>query len=140
MERVKFNKHFLGKCYIEFYNKSHIDVEELCKDLKRWLNYKDGRGGIESCEVKRYLICKGGYFFWTGFEPKVEEDYINCGDRVNMFLAIAALRDDTDDYQWLTNDTNTYWERKETVCLPSKYMQIEGHKATLEEIIEFFKK
>jgi hypothetical protein len=62
-----------------------------------------------------------------------------CGDNVNYFLAVAALRDDTDDYQWLTNDDHTYWERIEPICLPSKYMQLEGHKATLEEIIESYK-
>ena len=140
MERVKFNKHFLGKCYIEFYNKQHIDIDELTLGLKTFYQYKDGRGGIETCEVKRYLLCKGGYFFWTGFEPDPNEGYINCGDNLEYFLALAALRDDTDEIQWLTNDDNTYWERKEYGFLPSKYIQIEGHKATLEEIIEFFKK
>ena len=68
-----------------------------------------------------------------------KELFIDCGDNTNMFLAIAALRDDTDDFQWLTDDTHTYWERKETICMPSKYMQLEGHKATLEELIKYFK-
>lgn len=136
MEKIKFNKHYLGKCYINFYNMEPGFLEDLIHDLKRFLNYKDGRGGIETSEVKMYLICKGGYFFWSGFEPNPEEGYINCGDNVNYFFAIAALRDDTGDYQWLTNDDHTYWERKETICMPSKYMQLEGHKATLEEIVE----
>lgn len=68
-----------------------------------------------------------------------KELFIDCGDNMDMFLAIAALRDDTDDYQWLTNDDHTYWERKETICMPSKYMQLEGHKATVKELIEYFK-
>ena len=139
MKKPNFNKHYTGKCYINFYNKEQAFLDDLIHDLKRWLNYKDGRGPIETSEVKMYLICKGGYFFWSGFEPNTNEGYINCGDNVNMFLAIAALRDDTDDFQWLTNDTRTYWERKETICLPSKYMQLEGHKATLDEIIENYK-
>jgi len=139
MKKPNFNKHYIGKCYINFYNKEQGFLEDLIHDLKRWLNYKDGRGPIETSEVKMYLICKGGYFFWSGFEPNPNEGYINCGDNANMFLAIAALRDDTDDFQWLTNDTHTYWERKETICLPSKYMQLEGHKATLDEIIENYK-
>lgn len=139
MEKCKFNKHYIGKCYINFYKLEQGFLEDLIHDLKRWLNYKDGRGGIESSEVKMYLICKGGYFFWSGFEPNPDEGYINCGDNTNMFLAIAALRDDTDDFQWLTNDAHTYWERKEPICLPSKYMQLEGHKATIEEIIENYK-
>jgi hypothetical protein len=139
MTKIKFNKHYVGKCYINFYNKEYGFLENLIHDLKQRLNYKDGRGDIETSEVKMYLICKGGYFFWSGFEPDPNEGYINCGDNADMFLAIAALRDDTDDFQWLTNDTHTYWERKETTCLPSKYMQLEGHKATLEEIVENFK-
>ena len=139
MEKLKFNKHYIGKCYINFYNKQYSFLAHLINDLKRWLNYKDGRGGIETSEVKMYLICKGGYFFWSGFEPNLDEGYINCRDNADMFLAIAALRDDTDDFQWLTNDDHTYWERKEPICLPSKYMQLEGHKATIEEIIENYK-
>ena len=90
MEKVKFNKHYLGKCYINFYNKEHSFLEDIIYDLKRLLNYKDGRGGIETSEVKMYLICKGGYFFWSGFEPNPDDGFINCGDNVNMFLAIAA--------------------------------------------------
>lgn len=139
MKKPNFNKHYIGKCYINFYKLEQGFLEDLIHDLKRWLNYKDGRGSIESSEVKMYLICKGGYFFWSGFEPNQDEGYINCDDNANMFLAIAALRDDTDDFQWLTNDDHTYWERKEPICLPSKYMQLEGHKATIEEIIENYK-
>lgn len=139
MKKCKFNKHYIGKCYINFYNKQYAFLAHLIQDLKQWLNYKDGRGGIETSEVKMYLICKGGYFFWSGFEPNPDEGYINCDDNADMFLAIAALRDDTDDFQWLTNDDHTYWERKEPIFLPSKYMQLEGHKATIEEIIENYK-
>ena len=139
MTKIKFNKHYVVKCYINFYNKEQGFLKELIYDLKRWLNYKDGRSSIESSEVKKYLICNGGYFFWSGFEPNPNEGYINCGDNVNYFMAVAALRDDIDDYQWLTNDDHTYWERKETICVPSKYMQLEGHKATLEEIVELYK-
>lgn len=140
MKKPKFNNHYIGKCYINFYNMEQCFLDDLIYDLKQWLNYKDGRGGIETSEVKMYLICKGGYFFWSGFEPDPNEGYINCGDNASMFLAIAALRDDTDNYQWLTNDTHTCWERKEIMFPPSKYMQLEGHKATLEEIIEYYKR
>lgn len=137
MEKINFNKHYLGKCYINFYNKK-FSIDDLTNDLKRWLNYKDGRGGIESSEVKMYLICKGGYFFWSGFEPNPEEGYINCDDNVNMFLAIAALRDDTDINQWFVDDNIGIWECSENE-LSSRYMQMEGHKATVKEIIEHFK-
>ena len=139
MERIKFNKHYLAKCYINFYDLPQGFLEDIINDLKHFFNYKDGRGDIETSEVKKYLICEGGYFFWSGFEPDTNDGYINCRDNVNYFFAVAALRDDMDDYQWLTNDTNTYWERKEIIFMPSKYMQLKGHKATLEEIVNLYK-
>ena len=52
------------------------------------------------------------------------------------FLALAALRDDTDKNQWFTD--GKLWEKSNN-DLPSRYMQLEGHKATVEEIIEHFK-
>lgn len=136
MEKLKFNKHYIGKCYINFYNLEQGFLDELIHDLKHFLNYKDGRGGTETSEVKMYLICKGGYFFWSGFEPKPEEGYVNCGDNVNYFLAIAALRDDTDKYQWFTD--GNIWELNNN-DLPSRYMQLNGHKATIDELLEYFK-
>lgn len=39
-------------------------------------------------------------------------------------------------YQWFTD--GEVWEMSES-DLPSKYMQIEGHKASVEELIEYFK-
>lgn len=55
-----------------------------------------------------------------------------------MLLALAALRDDTDRNQWFVDDVAGVWERSESE-LPSKYMQLNGHKATPEEIVEHFK-
>ena len=64
---------------------------------------------------------------------------IDCGTNEEMFLALAALRDDTDRNQWFVDDVADVWERSESE-LPSKYMQLNGHKATAEEIVEHFKK
>ena len=87
---------------------------------------------------------------WEGFSIEeecqrfVEENKtsllprIDCGTNEEMFIAIAALRDDTDCNQWFVDDTTGIWERTEGDT-PSKYMQMHGHKATLEEIMEHFK-
>ncbi len=61
---------------------------------------------------------------------------IDCGDNEKLFLAIAALKDDTDKYQWFTD--GNIWEINND-DLPSRYMQLNGHKATVEELIEYFK-
>lgn len=63
---------------------------------------------------------------------------IDCGTNEDLFLAIAALRDDTDCNQWFVDDITGVWGRTKG-DIPSKYMQVFGHKATLEEIMEHFK-
>ena len=63
---------------------------------------------------------------------------IDCGTNEGMFLALAALRDDTDRNQWFVDDVAGVWERCESE-LPSKHMQMYGQKATAEEIVEHFK-
>ena len=63
---------------------------------------------------------------------------IDCGTNEEMFLALAALRDDTDRNQWFVDDVYGMWEQSESE-LPSRYMQLNGHKATAEEIVEHFK-
>lgn len=65
------------------------------------------------------------------------EFYIDCGTNEELFLSLAALRDDTDRNQWFVDDNTGIWERSDD-DFPSRYMQMEGHKATVEEIIEHF--
>lgn len=71
-----------------------------------------------------------------GHDRLFPED-IDCGDNEELFLALASLRDDTDRHQWFVDDNTCIWERSENE-LPSRYMQMEGHKATVEEIIKHF--
>lgn len=79
---------------------------------------------------------------------------IDCGNNEELFLAIAALRDDTNDHQWfIAQDTmwdenyngeiTVYYEEGEWLQwdyysfmedMPSSF-----RKATLEEIIKHFK-
>lgn len=68
----------------------------------------------------------------TSLHPRID-----CGTNEAMFLAIAALSDDTDRHQWFVDDTTGVWERTEGES-PSKHMQMHGHKATLEEIMKHF--
>lgn len=67
---------------------------------------------------------------------------INCGTNEELFLALAALRDDTDKNQWLTD--GKIWGKfdEDSFLYPIQiinYLQSKGHKATVEEIIEHFK-
>lgn len=68
---------------------------------------------------------------------------INCGFNEELFLAIAALRDDTDKYQWFT-DGDLWFKCGDEVCNENieYYLNKYGrkiHKATVNELIEHFK-
>ena len=85
----------------------------------------------------KYLVADVLYYTYQQEPSKPKSgEHINCGTNEELFLALAALRDDTDKNQWFTD--GKLWEKSNDE-LPSHYMQLEGHKATVEEIIEHFK-
>ena len=61
---------------------------------------------------------------------------IDCGDNEDLFLAIAALRDDSNEHQWYTDGTRWNFNKLE----PKYDWMIDDswHKATVEELIEHF--
>lgn len=61
-------------------------------------------------------------------------DFIDCGTNEELFLAIAALRDDTDKYQWFT-DGDLWFKCGDEVCNEGRKI----HKASVNELIEHFK-
>ena len=78
------------------------------------------------------------------------EDSIDCGTNENLFLAIAALRNDTDVNQWFIMDVEEYvninqgdWfiatDRNKGKHIGTQIDPMYCHKATVEEIIEHFK-
>ena len=69
--------------------------------------------------------------------------FIDCGTNEELFLAIAALRDDTDKNQWFT-DGDLWFKCGDEVCNETieYYLNKYGrkiHKATVNELIEHFK-
>lgn len=65
---------------------------------------------------------------------------ICCDNNEALFLAIAALRDNSDIYQWFTDYSCTIWRRSLTDVSPERVDSIiKWHKATVEELIEYFK-
>lgn len=72
----------------------------------------------------------------------IDNYYLDCGTNEELFLALAALRDDTDKNQWLTDGKiwGKFGEDLSLYPIPIiNYLQSKGHKATVEEIIEHFK-
>lgn len=78
---------------------------------------------------------------------------IDCGKNEDLFLAIAALRDDSDRYQFFVLDEDIPGNKKGKFILNIRdkwYVDGEheyrlnrfnalGHKATVEELINYFK-
>ena len=75
------------------------------------------------------------------------EDSIDCGDNEELFIALAALRDDSDINQYFICDKVSFTLGK--TYYPDDYLYYQydeffdkqnWHKATVEELIEHFKK
>lgn len=76
-----------------------------------------------------------------------EIKFIDCGTNENLFLAIAALREDTDYGQWFIFDAESFLTLKRgdwmkfigyDECVINSPMW--SHKATVQELIEHFSK
>lgn len=104
------------------------------------------------------------YNTWHFTDSDNHPNSIDCGTNEELFLAIAALRDDTDKYQWFVLDThlsfnpnancieyskgnfikcgrdkwNVDFNEDGTPCEFSS-KNIPAHKATVNELIEHFK-
>lgn len=84
--------------------------------------------------------------------------FIDCGTNEELFLAIAALRDDTNENQWFVADSPLRVSYDDTVGNDHYFTEPKGsvffwdenwnhttiisgnyHKATVEELIEHFK-
>ena len=95
-------------------------------------------------------------------EIMLDDGFIDCGTNEELFLAIAALRDDSDKHQFFVLETtvNQWSENCKPVgsfvkCVRDKWFfdfdksgnpsvlserNISAHKATVEELIEHFNK
>ena len=113
------------------------DTPELRKKLEElgyfYTYYHDGNG----------IYCYNNIAQTFTYNNEIPKECIGIPkDNEELFLAIAALRDDTDKNQWLT-DGKIWGKFGEDLSLYPiqiiNYLQLKGHKATLEEIIEHFK-
>jgi len=71
----------------------------------------------------------------------IEKGCIDCETNDELFLAIAALRDDTDKNQWFVDKFGN-WSLSvhEKVIMTNEIKALIGvHKATVQELIEHFK-
>lgn len=87
--------------------------------------------------------------FFSNIPHPDETDSVDCGTNEELFLAIAALRDDTDDSQWFVYPPENIWficddddinYARENIkdSVQAAWFHC-SHKATVEELIEHFK-
>lgn len=149
---------FIQPCFIR------KNTPELRKKLEELgVNY-DGFYGIENeCIVNGYGPYNNTYHtlnlnhlpisisYHTRKYGYMEFKYIDCGTNEELFLALATLRDGTDVNQWFVMDVEEYmdinqgdWflatDRNKGKHIGTQIDPMYCHKATVEEIIEHFKK
>lgn len=62
---------------------------------------------------------------------------IDCGTNEELFLAIAALRDNTDKFQWFISPEGIWVYNKDNDSILE--VSLKWRKATVDELIEHFK-
>ena len=100
---------------------------------------------IDNLFYLRTLPTKGQY---QGMQTLMHNSsVIDCGTNEELFLALAALRDDNDYMQWFVHDEPQQWvnidrwiNAGDMFIVMTEHNQSDWkcHKASVEEIIEYF--
>ncbi len=126
---------FKEKCFLRKNSK------ELWNILHRHIG---GRGGTLLCDINGMLLCVDNECYRNYDDENdrdqrlIDDGYIDCGDNEKLFLAIAALRDDSDFGQLFVMKDGRF----EFGIIPKVPLGDEfgvDHKATAKELIEHFK-
>lgn len=121
---------FTQKCFIR------KNSEDLRKKLG--LIGKRSLCTIHDEILTTYLDCHYSLINLDGTIDMLSEDgFIDCGTNEDLFLAIAALRDDSDKHQLFVDDyDDSIWQKSEW----NNANFTKAHKATVEELIKHFNK
>lgn len=138
MKRIEKSLNWLGYCY--------IDIQCNVTDKLLQLGLGDLiTGYAHSDELKMYYIVFDGYFTFSGWEPRGEH-YVNCHSNEDLFLAIAALRNDSDYMQWFISEGAVdgsgnpveWWVQCTSDKFTSTDTNIKWRKANVDELIKHF--
>ena len=122
------------------------NTSELRKKLEE-LGYKKYGNPFQITDDSKLITTIDGEY--VPYNVPLDDSFIDCGTNENLFLAIAALRDDTDDSQWFVYPPENSW----FICVDDDINYAReniresvqaawfhcSHKATVEELIEHFK-
>lgn len=137
---------FIQPCFIK---KNSIELRNKLKQI----GYKSNNGKLMGTYIATFKRDNDHDLFYCGtpeYDLKNSPSYndsINCGKNQILFLDIAALRDDIDKYQWFVDKTKNYWHLSELDDFKQDFLETNSdkelkysdfHKATVEELIEYF--
>lgn len=145
---------FLTPCFVRVEDRE--ERKKLIELLKR-IGWRFR--GIASPE-KKYVVADAHHQTVTtwvldewGAERFENIGYIFCGTNVELFKALAAMNDENCLYQWFTDGHNwglcedeywavqvAEWDVREDDDMLNMAVSTGCHKATAEEIVEYFKK
>lgn len=128
---------FTTSCFIR------KNTPELRKRLEKlgYMSMFSNANGIclaTAAYIENYFSISEGLF--NDKHPYRTYDYagrIDCGTNEELFLAIAALRDDTDKYQWFIPPAGAWVYNKGYESILE--VSLKWRKATVNELIEHFK-
>lgn len=135
------NKGFTTPCYMEIKDKSHAhNILQALKNIgdRKLFEIQDNVPYPCICGVSTNIIsvCELKELASAGF--------IDCNDNSELFLALAALRNDSDIHQWFTDgekwvisDVHNLLDLKEYFELIT-FNYSKTHKATAMELIKHF--
>lgn len=131
------------------------NTSELRKKLKE-LGYKNYGNPFQITDDSKLITTIDGEY--VPYNVPLDDSFIDCGTNEELFLAIAALRDDTDENQWFVTDSPLSVSYDDAVGNDHYFTEPKGsvffwdinwmhatiisgnyHKATVEELIEHFK-
>lgn len=122
------------------------NTPELRKKLEE-LGYRKYGNPFQITDYSKLITTIDGEY--VPYNVPLDDSWIDCGTNENLFLAIAALRNDTDDSQWFVYPPENIWficddddinYARENIkdSVQAAWFHC-SHKATIEELIEHFK-
>lgn len=132
------NDMFTTPCFIR------KNTPELRKNLEE-LGYKYNGRDTESWGASALYCFDGKYYEVYPAKPSRYHSIVDCGTNEELFLALVALRDDSDKNQWIIDEANECFGLEDSwfICdkddMNERAIYTHYKKATVEEIINHFK-
>ena len=116
------------------------NTPELRKKLEK-LGYKKYGNPFQITDDSKLITTIDGEY--VPYNVSLDDSFIDCGTNEDLFLAIAALRDDIDIHQWFTDGKEWFQCRFLKVGMhysdKPEILFERWHKATVEDLIEHFR-